>query len=217
MCTDACLVHDCSFKSFAFDCKNESICWSFACPLSHQLRHFLIINFHRHPFHWLHPRNVFLERVMMTIFKGSSSGKGGCLMEVENHLIYFAITFEIHLLHHHYHFVKTTGKRGKEKIGKSFFSIIRSFQSSFIVEDGKKSNLIWKPEMKTPVISALIFPFSFFRVWFVRHFSAIEKILKVNWEAFLNNTSWLKLHSSNYDDGLIEAFVDCRSFIICLI
>lgn len=62
--------------------------------------------------------------------------------------------FKIHLLNHHYHFMK----EARVKNGKIlFFSSIIRFFSNDEDEKGKKTNLIWKPEMKTPVISVLIF------------------------------------------------------------
>lgn len=69
---------------------------------------------------------------------------------------------------------KEKGEKKKMEGKKNPFS---ASSDSFGAEDSskKKSNLIWKPEMKTPVISAQIFPFSstFLCVrfwWFVRHF-----------------------------------------------
>lgn len=62
-------------------------------------------------------------------------------MKVENHLIYSAITFEIHLLNHHYHFVKIDAKkkRGKRKnAGKNPFS---ASSDSFGIEDGSKKKI----------------------------------------------------------------------------
>lgn len=85
--------------------------------------------------HWFHFLGLVETATTDLEEKGKKrNGKRRCLMKVENRLIYSAITFEIHLLNHHYHFVKVRWKKFERKNGKILFHHHqRSAQSSFYV------------------------------------------------------------------------------------
>lgn len=190
MCQNVCRAHDCSFvrlKSlfpfestfqfprrslFSFEVisdKLDSLIFKTPCSslfiderISFRKRLFIDFFFHAH------------KSLNDDIRQRKRKRKSRYLMKVQNRLIYSAITFEIHLLNHHYRFRwKRRREEEEEKEENPFSASSDSSRSDFFCSEKrekKRANLIWKPEMKIPVISAfdsfILLHLRFW--WFVR-------------------------------------------------